>query len=92
MMNHRGWQMKQEDVDWAWGGSSSGRRKAGTSRANSITSAQLTLTHKPTGLSVKGEIQEGRYSKTQMQDKKRDLYEKLFDELEVLVAKKLGKG
>jgi hypothetical protein len=52
-------------------------------------STVLTLTHRPTGLRVTGEVPEGRYTNAQMNARQAALHQALMTELTALVAKKL---
>jgi len=61
-------------------------RKAGSSRAENVTCAQLTLIHRATQLQVVGEVPAGHYSKTEMQTLKEALHCRLLTELARLVA------
>ena len=80
-----------KDVAYAWAGSSTGLRSKATrsSRANSITGSQVTLTHKPTGVVVAGAVPRGTYSRTTMQRHVAELRARLFVELNNAVARKL---
>jgi protein subunit release factor A len=52
-------------------------------------STVLTLTHRPTGLQVTGEVPAGRYTNAQMNARQDALHQTLMAELTALVAKKL---
>lgn len=67
--------LKAEDVDWFWSSQAKGRN----------TTYELTLTHKPTGKKLSGKIKEGRYTHAEIAEKKRALYQTLFDQLEDLI-------
>jgi hypothetical protein len=54
-----------------------------------LRSTTLTLTHRPTGLQVTGEVPEGRYTNAQMNAQQDLLHQKLMAELTAMVAKKL---
>ncbi|MEO1135620.1 MAG: hypothetical protein AAFW68_03280 [Pseudomonadota bacterium] len=70
--------------------SSSGRRaKARSSRQEALTSRKIVITHKPTDISVSGEVEEGHYSRKQMQKSAAELQKALMEKLEKLVAKKM---
>ncbi len=90
-MNINEWRMDPDDVVLLGSTSSSGRRKHATKagRANSVTGAEFELLHKPTGISVRGEIPRGNYSRTEMQKLKAALYSELLVQLEGSVAKHL---
>lgn len=90
-MNNNKWRMDPADVVLLGSSSSSGRRKHATKagRANSVTGAEFELTHNPTGISVRGEIPRGEYSRREMQRLKEALYSELFVQLEGSVAKHL---
>ncbi|MDZ7628289.1 MAG: hypothetical protein U5J99_07745 [Parvularculaceae bacterium] len=76
------------DVDRALNGSSSGRRaKTSSSRRGSVTSSTIKLTHMPTGVSITGQIEEGRYARSEMKKLRNALEQKLMVELEKLVMK-----
>lgn len=62
-------------------------RKARSSRAENMTSAQLTLIHRATQVQVVGEVPAGHYSKTEMQTLKEALHCRLLAELARLVAR-----
>ncbi|RFA29283.1 hypothetical protein CAI21_09360 [Alkalilimnicola ehrlichii] len=86
------WALDPSEVSWGTNGITIGRRKQATkaSRADTVTGTTLFLHHHPTGIQVAGEIPPGNYTKTQMQENKRKLYQQLFPQLEKLVAKQLG--
>lgn len=67
--------LKQEDIDWKW---------IRLPEKNRQRSLELSLVHIPTGKMVKETIQEGK-SREDTQDRKIELYDKLFDKLEILV-------
>jgi len=52
-------------------------------------STVLTLTHRPTGLQVTGEVPEGRYTNAQMNVRQDALHQTLMAELTALVAQRL---
>lgn len=52
-------------------------------------STVLTLTHRPTGLRVTGEVPESRYTNAQMNARQDALHQTLMADLTALVAKKL---
>ena len=82
------WKLDKGGVTADWSTSSSG--KSGQfSRRLKVTSARLTLTHASTGLSVKGEIPDGQYSKKEMRKLQEELYDRLFRTLEENVGKHL---
>ncbi len=62
-------------------------RKAGSSRAQNVTSARLALIHLPSQRQLVGEVPAGHYSRTEMQQLKDALRVRLLDELSQLVAK-----
>jgi len=76
-----------KDTSFGWWGSSSG--KSGSfARKQKITECQATLTHKPTGISVRGEIAPGHYSKKEMQTMRKNLQNELLEKLGIEVSKK----
>jgi hypothetical protein len=82
------WEMKGEDVTWKGSGSSSGKT-GNMARKTKVTSAFYELTHRPTGLTVQGEVPAGSYSKKEMRALKERLFARLFKELEEKVARHL---
>jgi hypothetical protein len=68
-----------------------GRRVKATrsSRSDSITSRQVSLEHRPTGVIVKGVVPEGSYSRSTMQRLVKELRAELLVELNAAVARKL---
>ncbi len=68
---------------------SGGRRKARYSRANQVSSREMILVHRPTGVQVKGEIKAGNYTRSEMRKLQNELYQKLLILLEGEVAKVL---
>ena len=87
----RQWHLDPADVTESGMVITSGSRKHAThsGRATPPTEVQMELLHVPTGLKVTGEVPRGNYSRTQMQEHKKQLYPKLFQELEDKVAKHL---
>jgi len=82
------WSLNPKEVTRAIYGSSSG--KTGQfERKLKTTSSTILLTHTPTSIKVEGQVPSGNYSKKEMQKKRNDLTEILFQELEKLVAKSL---
>jgi hypothetical protein len=65
------------------------RRKVRLSRELDLSARQFTLAHRPTGISVDGEIPPGHYSRIEMIRLKEKLPDRLFYELEDEVGKKL---
>lgn len=53
-----------------------------------VRATNLTLTHRPTGLQVTGEVPAGHYTNAQMNAQQDLLHRKLMAELTALVAKK----
>ncbi len=70
-------------------GASGGRKKARFSRANQLSSREMILIHKPTGVQVTGLIPTGHYSRKEMKRLYQELYNDLFAALEQEVAKVL---
>jgi hypothetical protein len=66
-----------------------GRKRAAQSRVQDVTRYGLTLTHRPTGVEVAGEVPEGHYSKQRLRELKDQLHARLFAELEQRVARHL---
>ena len=86
------WALNPDEVIWGGGGGSSGRRKHATrqGRMGSVTEAKLHLIHVPTGIEVSGNVPPGRYSRSEMQVRRAELYETLFQKLENMVASHLN--
>jgi protein subunit release factor A len=83
------WTLNPEEVTWGLHGSSSG--KAGQfQRKLKVTSSIIFLKHIPTGITVEGQVLLGHYSKKEMQLKREQLKQSLFEELENKVAKRLN--
>ena len=82
------WVLNPNEVATSMHGFSSGQ-KGQFDRKLKTTSQTIFLTHKSTGIKVKGEIPEGNYSKKEMQQKVLVLKNTLFKKLEKLVAKQL---
>jgi hypothetical protein len=82
------WEMNREDVTWSGSASSTGKSGA-MARKEKVTSASYELTHRPTGLTVRGEVPAGRYSKKEMRALKEKLFARLYKELEEKVARHL---
>jgi hypothetical protein len=77
------------DVGISMMSTASGRRRLRRhSRANDLRSTTLTLTHRPTGLVLTGEVPEGHYSRKQMRDLVAKLEQDLLLKLAELVTKK----
>jgi len=70
-------------------GASGSRSGPRSSRARQVRNTQLTLTHRPTGLQVTGEVVAGNYSRRQMIEETNKLQLRLMAELEKLVATQL---
>ncbi len=81
----------ERDIAVSGSGLSSGNRSKMTrqSRSLSITGKAFTLTHKPTGVSVSGEVTPGHYSRREMQRLVAELRAHLLVELHRAVARKL---
>jgi hypothetical protein len=82
------WKLNKKDVYWY--GSASGnirnRRDARQPRAVDARQVVIILVHIPTKIEVRGEIIE-KFSRREMTDKRKRLYDQLFIELEDKVAK-----
>lgn len=81
--------LDRADIVQGWSGSSSGRRKSGNSRAESLTSRTITLTHRPTGISVPVHIREGNYSKKDMRKASKEAVERHMPILDAWVRRYL---
>lgn len=88
----QGWHLDPHEVgasrDWL----RTGRRRGGatrTSRAATKQVGHLVLTHYPTGLKVEGRTSEGHFTRQQMTQEMDGLRERLWRELEELVAREL---
>lgn len=60
-----------------------------SSRARQIRSERITLTHRPTGAEVSGEIAAGNYTRKQMIEERRRLKVELMAKLEKMVSSRL---
>jgi hypothetical protein len=91
MSKQKTWSLDPKEVGVFGSGGTSGRRTHATrsGRANSVTKANIKLTHYPTGISVEGVIPPGNYARGDMQKMKKELCNMLFLELESAVAKHL---
>jgi len=78
-----------EVAESSMSGRSSGRRRAAQSRALDVTETTITLRHRPTGIEVSGSVPPGHYARSAMKKLKAELYARLCDELERLVAKQM---
>jgi hypothetical protein len=83
------WTLNRDEVDYTMSSGGFGRRRVRESRAASLTSAQIELIHRPTGLKVRGSVPRGHQSREAMRDLKAALWSRLFSELEVKVARAL---
>ena len=91
-MNTWEWRLPQAEVDWAWTyGSDSKNNKARNSQSEAKRGSFLKLLHEPTGIVVEGTVKPCRYTQRQMIDKRREVYEECFDQLEEIVRERLGK-
>ena len=59
------------------------------SRALDLRAMVITVTHRPTGIVLRGEVPEGHYSKDEMRKLKDAVVERLMHKLEQAVAKHL---
>lgn len=89
--NKEKWTLPKNEVTWRSSGSTSTNRKKRSvaSRAVDDRSLQLTLLHTTSGIEVYGEVEEGNYSKKQMQAERENLFSDLWDKLELKVARYL---
>lgn len=91
------WTLDPTEVDWGMRGSSSGGSRRGPARNGGLPARKqltLTLTHRPTGLTVEATV-DGPFTRTQAKLARAKLYSQLFAELEVAVANALripGRG
>ena len=85
------WKLPENEVTYLGSGGTSTRRRKRSiaSRAVDLRSWEFTLIHIPTDVRVSGKIPEGHYSQKQMQQKRQELYSKLWVLLEEKVAKHL---
>ena len=82
--------LAKEDLTWGEvGHRSGGSASARVGRASAATSRTVFIEHLPTKVRVEGTVQEGNYSKKEMQRLRAQLYDKLLTELETAVARKL---
>ena len=79
--------LNPSDVVLGGFGMSGGRKKARYSRANQVSSREMVLIHRPTGVQVKGEVKAGNSSRKEMKRLTDELYQELFALLEAAVAK-----
>lgn len=78
--------MDQSDVATSSSSSSSG--KSGQfARAWKVTSFEMTMVHRPSGITVTGKVPTGHYSKREMQKLRRELESSLWTELERRVGR-----
>jgi hypothetical protein len=83
------WALKKSDVYSYGGTSTSGPRKNARQQRNiEERTLTLNLVHEPTKIEVQGQMT-GSFSRKEMTEKKNDLYNKLFKDLENKVAKYL---
>ena len=79
--------MWPKDVDLiSFASASGGRRKLRQSRALDVRSLTVRLTHRPTGLTIEGEIPDGHYSRGEMRRLRVELEAKLLKTLQNRVA------
>jgi hypothetical protein len=81
--------LNPDEIVYSGSAMSDGRKKVRYSRANQVSSREIILTHKPTGIQVKGAIRSGNYSRTEMKRLTSELYQQLYKSLEDSVAKAL---
>jgi hypothetical protein len=82
------WNLDPKEVHWYGGRSTTTIRNSSRKpRIADARSAEINLVHDPTGIEIKGSIPTGHYSKKDMTKLHKDLYQKLFSELEDKVAK-----
>lgn len=78
--------MDKSDVATSSSSSSSG--KSGQfARASKVTSFEMTMVHRPSGITVTGKVPPGHYSKREMQKLRRELESSLWTELERRVGR-----
>ena len=91
-MNTWEWRLPQAEVDWEWTYSTPNQNnRARNARSEAERGSFLKLLHEPTGIVVEGTVKPGRYTQRQMIDKRREVYEECFDQLEEIVRERLGK-
>jgi hypothetical protein len=87
------WSMSKDDVIDSWTSTSSSSQRAGrvarTSRKTSHSGSILTLIHMPTEIRVTGAVPVGHYSRHELMAQRERLRGKLWEQLEVEVARKL---
>ncbi len=85
------WRLPMSEFSYEGSGSTSTHRKKLTKASRAVDSRawQYRLVHEPSQLEVVGEIPEGNYSRKEMQQRRTDLWDKLFAELEKKVARHL---
>ncbi|GIW87941.1 MAG: hypothetical protein KatS3mg108_2265 [Isosphaeraceae bacterium] len=82
--------LKPADVTESWNATTKSRRtRAGQSRALDTTCGQLALTHRPTGLCVRGEIPRGHRSRRAMRSLRDKLRARFWSDLEAAVVRHL---
>jgi hypothetical protein len=82
-------ELNPSDVVRGGSGRSGGRKKTRFSRANQVSSHEMILAHRPTGVRVQGEIKAGNYTRDEMRKLQNKLYQELYVLLESEVAKTL---
>lgn len=83
------WTIEIAEVQAATTGHASGSYKKHKMRADQVRSVEVTLTHVPTKIVVKGTVPEGNYTRTAMAKLKKAITLALLAELEAEVAKAL---
>jgi hypothetical protein len=82
------WNLNSKEVRWYDGWATTSLRiNSRQSRKVDSRSAEINLVHEPTKIEVKGTVRAGHYSKKEMTQLHKTLYQKLFIELENKVAK-----
>ena len=90
MMVKARWKLDPDDLDSSeMGTRSGGRNLVRQSRALDTSGTTITVTHRPTGISVQGQVPPGHYSRSELRDERAALKVKLLGELEIKVARRL---
>jgi hypothetical protein len=86
------WRMERSEVTYTASHFSSTSTKKGPTRrsARARKSLRMTLKHKPTGIEVSGEVPDvGGYTRKELAERRDELWRRLWNELESLVARRL---
>jgi hypothetical protein len=79
--------LDRKDVSCGWRSGAIAKHRKHRNRKLDVRCSTVTATHKPTGVAVSGDIPWGHYSKTELQEKRRALFESLLPQLEKAVRR-----